>query len=1001
VGRRDELGRFAAALRELAAAGGPRRGRWPVRRPPAGEAVGAAGSRVVLVHGLGGSGKSSLLRQFRTMAQGEVADSPVAAGWVRTGWLDWEDEAGQDPGRYAGAAGPSLVTVLDAVQRTVTGAFAGDERAAGRVAQAFEEYRAGAARMPEYLARFGEVVAQAGRPGSAFTSQDAAALVRAAASAGLVAAGHPGGVLGLGPDELAAAAQAGGHLSEAAVQAVTGRKPGEITPQEYDLVTDPARELTRRAAAAVRAAAGTRPLVMFLDTGEVIGDRAWGWLRRMMTGTGPRVAWVAGARFETEAEAGPDSPVARFVREIGDEHLLLMSPTRFDDTMISAYLQSRPGARSLTGEQIDLIARFTRGLPLAVSFTATLLDGGQSPEQACRDIDDGHPSTVISQLARRYLVHAESRDTQDAYPPGDPRRGDVTKILALALAYGNLREDPDLLAALWDTSDPLATFQDLARRHDFVLPASRRLHDDVRDTLRTDLLDPYRRLRARPVNERALALFTTRLTRLRDRWPTLDDQLGHAEFTTSLLGALWHASWISNQDGLDLLTAILPVLAAADPRTADAAAAITGQFAGTYTPDQQHELDQLTADRLSRLAGLPGDLPPGRRGRAIRQARITREGLDMHRPGQTGDQPLLGQPGDRSAAVLILRAGLQAADRQDGAAVASLQAAATQIGSTRLGQAIGARALAIADRLIWAGPRRTSVPTDTGLAAARIATEMLPGSAAAWRSYGPALDNAGRHKEALAAYDQALALDPGNAHVHNNRGVALRNMGRLEEALAAFDQALALDLDTFRVHNNRGVALRALGRPEEALAAFDQALAREPDDAHIHNSRGNTLRTLGRLEEALAAYDQAVALDPDNAYVHENRGIFLAVGGDLDAALADFDSADRLNPAGSGESRTWAGAILWHRREAAAARDRFARVGRRVTGCTPFLTAEMEAIALCGLGQPDTAEQHLLSAMPHRAAGDRAEPRTIYDLLADPPLPGIDRLRAIIDNDNI
>jgi hypothetical protein len=61
----------------------------------------------------------------------------------------------------------------------------------------------------------------------------------------------------------------------------------------------------------------------------------------------------------------------------------------------------------------------------------------------------------------------------------------------------------------------------------------------------------------------------------------------------------------------------------------------------------------------------------------------------------------------------------------------------------------------------------------------------------------------------------------------------------------------------------------------------------------------------------------------------------------------------------------------------------------------------MEAIALCGLGQPDNAEQRLLSAVPHRAAADRAEPRTIYDLLADPPLPGIDRLRAIIDNDNI
>jgi tetratricopeptide (TPR) repeat protein len=998
VGRRDELARFAAVLQELVAVGGARRGRWPVRRPPAGDAGSAAGSRVVLVHGLGGSGKSSLLRQFRAMALGEVAGSPVVADRVRTGWLDWGDEAGQDPGQYAGAAGPSLVTVLDAMQRAVTGAFADGQRA---VAQAFVEYRAGAARMPEYVARFRELVAQPGRPGSAFTSQDASALVRAAASAGLVAAGHPAGVLGLGPDELAAAAQAGGHLSEAAVQAVTGRKPGEITPQEYDLVTDPARELTRRAAAAVRAAAGSGPLVVFLDTGEVIGDRAWGWLRRVMTGTGPRVAWVIGARFETEAEAGADSPVARFVRQIGDEYLLLMSPTRFDDAMIRAYLESRPGGRSLTGEQIDLIARFTRGLPLAVSFTATLLDGGQSVEQACRDIDDGHPSAIISQLARRYLMHAESRDTQDAYPAGDPRRGDVTKILALALAYGNLRDDPDLLAALWDTGDPLATFQDLARRHDFVLPASRRLHDDVRDTLRIDLLDPYRRRRARPVNERALALFSARLTRLRGRWPTLDDQLGHAEFTTALLGAIWHASWISNQDGLDLLTAILPVLAAADPRTADAAVAITGQFAGTYTPNQQHELNQLTEDRPPRLAGLPGDVPPGRRSNSLRQARITQEGLDMHRPSRTVDQPLLGQPGDGTAATLILRAGLQAADQQDTAAVASLQAATAQTGSARLGQAIGTRALAIADRLIWVGFDRTAVPTETGLAAAKVATEVLPSSAVAWRSYGPALAKLGRHKEALAAYDRALALDPDDAWAHSTRGAALRMLGRLEEALAAYDRALALDPDNAWVHSNRGVALQLLGRLEEALAAYDRALALDPDNAWAHSNRGVALRALGRLEEALAAYDQALVLDPDYTDAHENRGIFLAVVGDLDGALADFDAADRLNPAGSGEGRTWAGAILWHRRDAAAARGRFARVGGRVTGCTPFHTSEMEAIALCGLGQPDNAEQHLLSAVPHRHAGDRAEPRAIYDMLADPPLPGIDRLRAIIDNGKI
>ena len=70
----------------------------------------------------------------------------------------------------------------------------------------------------------------------------------------------------------------------------------------------------------------------------------------------------------------------------------------------------------------------------------------------------------------------------------------------------------------------------------------------------------------------------------------------------------------------------------------------------------------------------------------------------------------------------------------------------------------------------------------------------------------------------------------------------------------------------------------------------------------------------------------------------------------------------------------------------------------RVTGCTPFRTAEMEAIALCGLGQPGIAERHLLNAVHLRVAADNTEPRKIYDLLSDPPLSGIKRLRTIVDN---
>ena len=608
------------------------------------------------------------------MARGSVPGWPVPARPVRAVWLDWEDERRDALGSYAGLAGPSLVTVLDAVQKAVIAAYEDDARAAERASRAFGEYRDGAARMPEYAARFADVLAQSRTSGSPFTNQDAAALARAAASVGLLGTGHPIGFLGLTPEQLTAAAQASGHLSAAATRAVTGKKPGEISPQEYELVADPSGELIRRAAAGVRTMASQRPLVILLDTGEVIGDRAWGWLRRVMSRTGSAVTWVVGARFETEAEGGANSPVAQFVRDIGDEHLILMSPNRFDNLMIRSYLQHRQAGRSYTDAEIDLIAGFTRGLPLAISFTATLLDQGQLVQEACQELDDGHPSNVVSRLARRYLVHAE----QQTFPADDPRRDDVTKILGLALAFGDLRKDPELLAALWniEPAEAQATFADLAHRHDFVLSTSYRLHDDVLDTLRTDLLDPFQRTRTKQINQRALSLFSARLEQMRRRWPTLDDQIAHSAFTNSLLAVLWHALWADNQKGLDLFTYILPILAIVDSPTADAATAMIEHFSVTFNKDQRNDLDLLTQTQASAILD---DLLLGRGSatRISRRAKITLSGLALHSIDPDANDYMIGEPDDRSVAVMILQAGLYAG-KLDDKAVRILQTAAGQ-----------------------------------------------------------------------------------------------------------------------------------------------------------------------------------------------------------------------------------------------------------------------------------------------------------------------------------
>ena len=219
VGRADELLRFAALLREMSNEKSPRRRGWrfgSAARPLSPE---GGSSRVVLVHGLGGSGKSRLLRHFQGMADGVFPDSPVDSGKVQTAWLDWEDEQRDDPASFAGPTGPALLTVLNAVQRAVLDSFGDHGKSAERAAQAFADYREGAARMPEYAARFAELLAQKDQSDSGFSGEDAQTLLKAATSAGLVLGGHPAGVFGFAPTQLAATAQAGR-------QTVLDRDPG-------------------------------------------------------------------------------------------------------------------------------------------------------------------------------------------------------------------------------------------------------------------------------------------------------------------------------------------------------------------------------------------------------------------------------------------------------------------------------------------------------------------------------------------------------------------------------------------------------------------------------------------------------------------------------------------------------------------------------------------------------------------------------------------------------
>jgi tetratricopeptide (TPR) repeat protein len=197
-------------------------------------------------------------------------------------------------------------------------------------------------------------------------------------------------------------------------------------------------------------------------------------------------------------------------------------------------------------------------------------------------------------------------------------------------------------------------------------------------------------------------------------------------------------------------------------------------------------------------------------------------------------------------------------------------------------------------------------------------------------------------------------------------------------------------------YNAKGVTLRRMGRIQEALDASNKALALNSRDPDILKNHGAALMAAGRWNDAIAAYEEALDLSPGDATAHVQAGIAFAALGYPELALAQFGDAEQCEPQGAGQARTWSGAVLWHLGDVVGARRRFEFVQGQVTGCSPFRSAELEAIALCGLGQPYEAEKHLHAAARLRTTADAIDPSTMYDLLAAPPLPGIDRLRSIV-----
>jgi tetratricopeptide (TPR) repeat protein len=229
-----------------------------------------------------------------------------------------------------------------------------------------------------------------------------------------------------------------------------------------------------------------------------------------------------------------------------------------------------------------------------------------------------------------------------------------------------------------------------------------------------------------------------------------------------------------------------------------------------------------------------------------------------------------------------------------------------------------ARATTIDPQLLTARARLAEALFDAGRfdesARAYVTLAEIPATApVAALGLGRLAARTGRHAEAVAAFERAVALFPEFGAAYYGLAQSLRALGQRERALAALAQhrqygprwpaiedplskRVSLVRDDPRGHLFRGLRQAELGDLPGAIEAHEAAIERNPALAQAHV---NLISLYGQTRQWAAAeqhYKAVVALGYNLDEAHYNYGVLMGLQGRWREAELAYRSAIEANP---------------------------------------------------------------------------------------------------------
>lgn len=165
---------------------------------------------------------------------------------------------------------------------------------------------------------------------------------------------------------------------------------------------------------------------------------------------------------------------------------------------------------------------------------------------------------------------------------------------------------------------------------------------------------------------------------------------------------------------------------------------------------------------------------------------------------------------------------------------------------------------------------------------------------------GQVLRRQERHDEALALYREALAQGEPSPALCFNYGNALFDRGDWKEAVDAFQQALALDEAMEGPLLQRARCAVKLGDLSLAREYFAALLRAWPQNFSGWLEAGNVCRKTGPEQQMLASYRRAVAVAPQRWAGHASLAAALELAGQREEGALHYYQALGCADAGNG-----------------------------------------------------------------------------------------------------